>query len=148
MFQNFLLSEHFNLKEFLTCEIATRYKITQQYKPPDIVLHNLKNLCKLVLEPIYSIDNGIIILSGYRHKLVNDIYKGHYESEHMLGLGVDIFSKKIPNGKLFSEIIKNRKNIPFHNLIWEYGDNVNPDWIHVSYNSFYKQNIKTFVTKY
>ena len=28
-----------------------------------------------------------------------------------------------------------RENLPFDQLIWEFGTNERPDWVHVSYNS-------------
>jgi len=42
----------------------------------------------------------------------------------------------ITNAQVF-EYIKN--NLPFDQLIWEFGTDENPDWVHVSYSSTGKQ---------
>lgn len=34
-----------------------------------------------------------------------------------------------------------RINLPFDQLIWEFGDDNNPDWVHVSYSSRNRKQI-------
>lgn len=46
-------------------------------------------------------------------------------------------STSITNKEIF-EYIKN--NLEFNQLIWEFGDDNNPDWVHVSYRD--KENKK------
>jgi hypothetical protein len=56
------------------------------------------------------------------------------KSQHCEGRAIDIddtFGYKT-NAEMF-EYIKN--NLDFDQLIWEFGDNKNPDWVHVSYVS-------------
>lgn len=58
----------------------------------------------------------------------------------MEGCALDIDvdgSTSITNKEIF-EFIKN--NLEFNQLIWEFGDDNNPDWVHVSYRD--KENKK------
>jgi hypothetical protein len=40
------------------------------------------------------------------------------------------FAAYVANWEIFNYI---RKNLEFRQLIWEFGDANNPDWVHVSY---------------
>ena len=52
-------------------------------------------------------------------------------SAHMKGQAIDIDSLgEKSNAELFEYI---RENCDFDQLIWEFGSDINPDWIHLSY---------------
>jgi D-alanyl-D-alanine dipeptidase len=51
--------------------------------------------------------------------------------KHNVGEAVDI-DLDGKNGELFSYIVN---NLDFDQIIWEFGDDKNPDWVHVSYKS-------------
>jgi hypothetical protein len=66
--------------------------------------------------------------------------KGSLTSQHCQGEAIDIDMDSTPNGvtnKMVFDFIKN--NLEFDQLIWEFGTNENPDWVHVSYESTGKQ---------
>ena len=44
-------------------------------------------------------------------------------------LDADVFGR-VSNSEIFNYI---RENLQFDQLIWEFGDEDNPDWVHVSY---------------
>ena len=71
---------------------------------------------------------------GFR-EVVEIEYKrgGKWSFIHASGEAIDIDTLgSTPNGELFYYI---KNNLDFDQLIWEKGDNDNPDWIHVSYVS-------------
>jgi zinc D-Ala-D-Ala carboxypeptidase len=75
----------------------------------------------------------IIISSGFRCKKLNDAIKGANNSQHMAlnGFALDIETPMDRNNKDLFDYIKN--NLDFDQLIWEFGTDKNPAWIHVSY---------------
>ena len=92
-------------------------------------IENLKLLVENVLDPAREeLGEIITINSGYRSPLVNRKIKGSVTSAHMTGRAADIECSD--NAKLF-EILKLLK---FRQLIWEKGNNIQPDWVHVEYN--------------
>jgi D-alanyl-D-alanine dipeptidase len=73
----------------------------------------------------------IKISSGYRSPELNKLIGGAKASQHNVGEAVDI-DLDGKNGELFSYIVN---NLDFDQIIWEFGDDTNPDWVHVSYKS-------------
>lgn len=74
------------------------------------------------------------ISSGYRAKALNAKTKGaSVTSQHALGEAMDLVSMdpSVTNAQLFHYI---REHLPFDQLIWEYGTDEEPQWIHVSYS--------------
>lgn len=119
------LSNNFILSEFN----KTSTGLTNNPTPEAIA--SIKELVENVLQPARDlIDMPIGVYSGYRSKLVNRRVNGAPNSQHMKGEAADIHCAD--NARLF-EII--RENIVFDQLIWEFGNNDQPQWIHVSYKS-------------
>ena len=55
------------------------------------------------------------------------------KSQHSKGEALDMQSTSgYTNGDLFMYI---KNHLTFDQLIWEFGDDENPDWIHVSYKT-------------
>jgi hypothetical protein len=75
----------------------------------------------------------ISVTSGYRSKKLNKLIGGAKNSEHVEGrafdLDADVFGG-VTNKEIFDFI---KTNLEFNQLIWEFGDDNNPDWVHVSY---------------
>ena len=71
--------------------------------------------------------------SGYRSEELNVAIGGSVRSQHVQGraldLDADVFGR-CTNGEIFQYILN---NLTFDQLIWEFGDEDNPDWVHVSY---------------
>jgi len=126
------ITAHFNLAEFTRSESAKRHGVSNQ--PTAEHLENIKVLCERVLEPIRMKFGPINISSGYRSKVLNHYIGGSLRSQHCEGKAADIDMDgmgDVLNVDIF-EYIKN--SLEFDQLIWEFGNPLNPDWVHVSYN--------------
>ena len=123
------LSKNFDLINFTRSEVARRKGISNI--PTNEHAENLIALCENILEPIVeNLKIKFEITSGYRSRELNREIGGSSTSQHTRGQAVDIDSPS-KNKEIF-EYIKN--NLKFDQLIWEFGNNSNPDWIHVSYS--------------
>jgi len=133
------LSEHLDLSEIIRSESAKRNGISNM--PTEAHIANLKLLAEKVFEPIRNnFRCPIIISSGYRSKELNTKVGGATTSQHSSGEAIDLDMDGTPNGvtnKMIFDYIY--KNLDFDQLIWEFGTNENPDWVHVSYESTGKQ---------
>ena len=75
----------------------------------------------------------IYISSFFRSKKLNGAVKGSKTSDHMNGEAIDMDADvfgKITNAQIFHFI---KDYLEFNQLIWEYGDDENPNWVHASY---------------
>jgi hypothetical protein len=126
------LSEHFALAEFTRSESAKRHGVANEPTPEH--LQNLINLCEKVLEPIRIKFGPINISSGYRSKALNHYIGGSLNSQHCEAKAADIDQDGVggaSNTEIFNYI---KDTLDFDQMIWEFGDNNKPDWVHVSYN--------------
>lgn len=133
------LSEHLDLSEVIRSESAKRNGISNMPTPEHIA--NFKLLAENIFEPIRNhFRVPIIISSGYRSKELNACIGGSATSQHCTGEAIDIDMDGSPHGvtnKMVFDYIKD--NLNFDQLIYEFGDANNPDWVHVSYESTGKQ---------
>lgn len=126
------LSAHFNLAEFTRSESAKRHGVSNEPTPEH--LENIKVLCEKVLEPLRVKFGPINISSGYRSKVLNHYIGGSLKSQHCEGKAADIDMddmNNVANIDIF-DYIKN--NLEFDQLIYEFGNPLNPAWVHVSFN--------------
>ena len=104
-------------------------------------IENFKLLAEEVFQPIREhFRCPIHISSGYRSKELNTAIGGSLTSQHCQGEAIDIDMDGTPNGvtnRMVFDYIKD--NLQFDQLIYEFGDKENPDWVHVSYESSGKQ---------
>lgn len=121
------LTENFTLEELYQSPTACRWKIDNT--PSEEVIEHLKELCEKILQPLRDVMNRVSINSGYRCEALNKKVKGSNTSQHVFGNAVDI--KTVDMKAAFIYIME---NLPFDQLIWEYGDDNQPAWIHVSYS--------------
>ena len=131
------LSEHLSLAEIMRSETAKRKGISNM--PTEEHLENFKLLAEKVFEPIREhFGVPIHISSGYRSKALNTAIKGSLSSQHCTGeaIDIDMDGTSITNAQVFNYI---KDNLNFDQLIWEFGTDKNPDWVHVSYESNGKQ---------
>jgi hypothetical protein len=91
-----------------------------------------------LFEPLRLLLGGkaLWINSFFRCDALNKVVGGSPTSQHLCdaGAAIDIDNDNNPAGPSNKDIfycIKN--NLTFDQLIWEYGDNNSPDWVHVSY---------------
>jgi zinc D-Ala-D-Ala carboxypeptidase len=122
------LTENFSLHEMTYSVTAVKRGLSNDPTPEH--LENLKTLCEKVLEPVRELmDCPIKITSGYRSGQLNAYIGGAASSQHMFGQAVDI-DLGPKNAELYNAIVS---NLEFDQIIWEFGDDENPDWVHVSY---------------
>lgn len=118
-----------NLGKYFTLGELTQTSTGLVNSPNQDEIANLKLLVENVLDPAREQFGDVIsIESGYRSPLVNRKVKGSKTSAHMKGRAADI--KCSDNAKLFN-ILKKYK---FRQLIWEKGNDKQPQWIHIEYN--------------
>ena len=133
------LSEHLDLSEVTRSESAKRKGISNM--PTEAHIANFKLLAEKIFEPIRThFRCPIIISSGYRSKELNAAIGGSLTSQHCQGEAIDIDMDGSTNGvtnRMVFDYIKD--NLNFDQLIYEFGDANNPDWVHVSYESTGKQ---------
>jgi len=138
-----MISKHLSLKEVTKSNTADRLGINNT--PTTEHLISLKLVAKHIFEPIREHFNTPIgISSGYRSKALNEAVKGSKTSAHCRGEALDIDADiygGITNAEIFNYI---KDNLQFTQLIWEYGTDNEPNWLHVSYdpNNLKKQVLK------
>jgi zinc D-Ala-D-Ala carboxypeptidase len=103
--------------------------------PNDEQLNNMETIAEKVFEPLREWVGGAIkINSFFRSVKLNKAIGGSSKSQHCHGQAIDIDDTfgVVANSDMY-EYIKN--NLDFDQLIWEFGDDDNPNWVHVSYVS-------------
>jgi hypothetical protein len=136
-----VISEHLTLAELIRSESAKRSGITNMPTPEHIA--NLKLLAEHIFEPIRAnFRCPILISSGYRSAELNAKVGGSNTSQHSLGQAIDIdmdgTSYNVLNVDIFNFI---KDKLPFDQLIWEFGNPLNPAWVHVSYSDRHRKQI-------
>lgn len=122
------LSKNFTLKEMTMSTTAIRLGIDNEPSLDHVV--NMMSLANEVLQPLRDhMKQSIRINSGYRSQELNKKVGGSRTSQHCKGEAADI-SCDGRNAEMFNYI---KDNLEFDQLIWEYGDVMAPDWVHVSY---------------
>jgi hypothetical protein len=102
-------------------------------------IENFKKLAENVFQPIRDhFGVPIRISSGYRSAALNKAIGGASSSQHCQGeaIDIDMDGTTVTNAQIFNYI---KDNLNFDQLIWEFGTDTNPDWVHVSYDSAGKQ---------
>ena len=140
------LSNHLTLAEMIRSDSAKRLGISNQPLPEH--LENMKILATKIFEAIREhFGVPIYVSSGYRSEALNKAIKGSKTSQHCKGQAIDIDmdgSGLISNKDVFEFI---RHNLVFDQLIWEFGDTNNPDWVHVSYASHNRGQVLKAIKK-
>ena len=124
------LSEHFTLAEMTFSPTAIKKGIDNT--PNAQTVKNLQALCEKVLEPLRShIGGPIKVSSGYRSDALNSLIGGAKSSQHKTGQAVDV-DLRDKSAEAFKWIMA---NLDYDQIIWEFGNDEQPDWIHVSYST-------------
>lgn len=126
------LGKYFSLAEVERSDHAKRLGISNRL--PIQYYDNVQIMVDNLLDPLRTFyGKPILISSWYRSAELNRAIGGAIGSHHMIAAAVDIDLDAVSpteNAKIFN-IIKD--NFQFHTLIWEFGTNENPSWVHVSY---------------
>jgi hypothetical protein len=128
-----MISKHISDKEGVYSNTATRRGIDNI--PNEKQLYNMKMVAKQIFEPLRAYVGGPIkINSFFRSEELNEAIGGSSKSQHCKGQAIDIDDTfgRMTNAEMY-EFIKN--NLSFDQLIWEFGNEENPAWVHVSYVS-------------
>lgn len=127
------ISKHVSYKEGVRSNTALRLGI--ENAPSDEQLENMSVVANEVFEPLREWVGGPIkINSFFRCYKLNKAIGGSKTSQHMSGQAMDIddtFGWKT-NTEMFNYV---KDNLDFDQMIWEFGDDDNPDWVHVSFVS-------------
>ena len=128
-----MISKHISYKEGVYSITATRRGIDNV--PNDEQLANMELIAEKVFEPLRKYVGGPIkINSFFRCPKLNKAIGGSKTSQHCKGLAMDIDDTfgVVANSDMYNYI---KNNLDFDQLIWEFGDDDNPNWVHVSYVS-------------
>tara|TARA_R110002012_G_scaffold88016_2_gene217226 strand:+ start:193 stop:651 length:459 start_codon:yes stop_codon:yes gene_type:complete len=145
------ISKHISSKESMYSRTAQRLDIdntpTKEHK------ENMIKLAEEIFEPLRSYAGGPIkINSFYRSPKLNKAIGGSSKSQHCNGQAIDIDDTfgRLTNAEMYQFI---KQHLDFDQMIWEFGNEDNPNWVHVSYVSpqenrnrclqAYKENGKT-----
>jgi len=146
-----MISKHVSYKEGTRSFTALRLGIDNE--PTGYHRSNMEILAENVFEPLRKwVGKPIKINSFYRGPELNKAIGGSSKSQHCEGRAMDIddtYGHKT-NAEMYEYI---KANLDFDQMIWEFGTDENPDWVHVSYVSedsnrnrclkAYKENGKT-----
>lgn len=126
------VSPHVSYKEAVYSDTAKRLGI--------INIPDFEQLSKMVIvaneifEPVRNhFGVPIYVSSFFRSIELNKVIGGSKTSQHVLGEAMDIDADKygkITNKQIFNFI---KDNLEFDQLIWEFGTDDEPNWVHVSF---------------
>jgi len=128
-----MISKHISYKEGTHSITAIRKGIDNE--PNEEQLANMKLVAEKVFEPLRIFINGPIkVNSFFRSPDLNKAIGGSTKSQHCKGQAIDIDDTygKATNAEMYWWI---KENLDFDQMIWEFGNNDNPDWVHISYVS-------------
>ena len=127
------ISPHLSYKEVTYSETAIRNDIDNEPNGPQLLA--IKIMADYLFEPLREWVGGPIkVNSCFRSEELNSRIGGSKSSQHMANNGAaididDAYDIKT-NSQMFFYI---KDHLDFDQLIWEFGDDRNPDWVHVSY---------------
>ena len=128
-----MISKHISYKEGVYSITAIRKGIDNE--PNEEQLSNMKLVAEKIFEPVRThFKIPIKVNSFFRSPDLNKAIGGSTKSQHCKGQAIDIDDTygKIKNSDIYWWI---KDNLDFDQMIWEFGNNDNPDWVHVSYVS-------------
>lgn len=125
------ITEHITYNE--ACHSFTAKRLGISNIPSEYQMWNMVVLATEVFEPLRKWVGGPIkINSFFRSTDLNKAIGGSSKSQHCEGRAIDlddVYGHKT-NAEMFEYITK---NLDYDQLIWEFGTDNNPDWVHVSY---------------
>ena len=127
------VSKHISYKEGVYSRTAMRRNIKNN--PNAEQMKNMVAIAEEVFEPLRMWVGGPIkINSFFRSPELNKAIGGSGKSQHCHGQAIDLDDTfgRATNAEMY-EFIK--KHLDFDQIIWEFGNDENPDWVHVSYVS-------------
>ena len=127
------ISDHITYAEAIQSQTAKRKGIDNTPNPNQI--EAMKLLAEKVFEPLREWVGGPIkVNSFFRSPELNTKIGGSKTSQHCKGQAIDIddvYGYKT-NSEMYHWI---KENLSFDQMIWEFGTDTQPNWVHVSYVS-------------
>lgn len=126
------ISENIGYDEAVRSRAAERLGLSNV--PTAVHINNMRRVAVEVFEPLRrEVSKGpLAVTSFYRSVAVNRAVGGSASSQHACGEAIDIDADVYggcTNRELFDYV---REHLEFDQLIWEFGDDRSPDWVHVS----------------
>jgi hypothetical protein len=145
------ISDHITYAEAIHSNTAKRKGIDNT--PSEVQVLSMKLLAEKIFEPLRKWVGGPIkVNSFFRSVTLNEAIGGVASSQHCKGQAIDIddvYSYKT-NAEMYKWI---QENLDYDQMIWEFGTDTQPNWVHISYVSkeenrnkclkAYKENRKT-----
>ena len=125
------LTKHVSYKEGV--HSITALTLGLKNDPSDDHLQSMILLSEKIFEPLrMHVGGPIKINSFYRGPELNKAIGGSAKSQHCHGQAMDIDDTygHASNKEMFNWI---KANLDYDQMIWEFGTDENPDWVHVSY---------------
>ena len=126
-----MISKHISDKESVYSRTALRRGIDNT--PTEEHKINMIELAENIFEPLRMYVGGPIkINSFYRSPELNKAIGGSSKSQHCNGQAIDIDDTfgRMTNAEMFRFV---KDHLDFDQMIWEFGDDENPNWVHISY---------------
>ena len=140
-----MISKHISYHEGTYSQTGVRRDLDNT--PDDDQLKRMEEVAENLFEPLREWVGGPIkINSFFRGKPVNTAIGGSRKSQHMKGQAIDIddtFGHKT-NAEMYHYV---KDNLDFDQLIWEFGTDKNPNWLHISWVSHRPNRKKLTIAK-
>jgi len=123
------ISKYITLAEATTSQTAVRKNIPNI--PNEKELENMKHVAVNVFDKVREhFGKPIRVSSFFRCLRLNNAVGGSKTSQHIKGMAIDMQGTNgLTNAEIFHYI---KDNLEFDQLIWEYGTEQEPAWVHVS----------------
>mgnify|MGYP005638575105 FL=1 len=127
------ISDHITYAEAIHSNTAKRKGIDNT--PSEVQVLSMKLIADKIFEPLREWVGGPIkVNSFFRSITLNEAIGGAASSQHCKGQAIDIddvYGRKT-NADMYRWI---QMNLDYDQMIWEFGTDTQPNWIHVSYVS-------------
>lgn len=134
-----MISKHITFEEATKSQESIRKGIDNI--PNDMQLDAMKFIAEIIFEPIRThFNKPIHISSFFRSEGLNEAIGGSKTSQHCKGEAMDIDADifgGLTNREVFEYV---KETFDFDQLIWEFGNEDNPAWVHVSCKRFANRN--------
>ena len=137
---NMKISDHITYAEAIHSNTAKRKSIDNT--PSQTQVDAMKLIAEKIFEPLRKWAGGPIkVNSFFRSVTLNETIGGVASSQHCKGQAIDIddvYGYK-SNAEMYKWV---QENLDYDQMIWEFGTDTQPNWIHVSYVSEEKNRNK------
>lgn len=121
------------ISKYISYEEATHTNTGLPNLPTETEIKNMQAVAQKVFDRVReNFGKPLKVNSFFRCEAVNRAVGGSFSSQHRYGEAIDINGaiSGVKNSAIFRYI---KDNLEFDQLIWEFGDNNEPTWVHVSY---------------